>query len=201
MLGIIDYGAGNLQSVYNAFRHLTDNIVITDQKHILSDCDRIILPGVGAFGKAMENLCAKGFDDFIKNEIGKGKPFMGICLGMQLLLSQSTEKGSFGGLDIIKGKVLKFNENHGKIPQIGWNRVESKTDFFAGIPQNSWFYFVHSYYTQPTDRNVIAGETEYCGIKYCCAIEKDNIFATQFHPEKSGNTGLKLLENFLGTDQ
>lgn len=198
MIGIIDYGVGNLQSVYNGFKHVTDDIVVTSNKNIIEEASHIILPGVGAFGKAMENLEKGGFIDLIYKEINKGKPFMGICLGMQLLLSESEEMGNYKGLNLIPGKVLKFKECGYKIPQIGWNNIHIKQNtLYKNVPDKSMFYFVHSYYVKPNDNNVIGTETEYNNITYCSSIEKDNIFATQFHPEKSGKYGIEILKNFV----
>ncbi|MBQ7257279.1 MAG: imidazole glycerol phosphate synthase subunit HisH [Abditibacteriota bacterium] len=197
MIAIINYGVGNLQSVLNAFKILTEDVIITSDKKIIENADRIVLPGVGAFGKGMNNLKKGDFIPLIYNQIEKGKPFLGICLGMQLCLSESEEMGHFKGLDLIKGNVVRFKEGGNKIPQIGWNNVYfNKDTLFKGVPENSMFYFVHSYYVQPSP-NAIAGTTFYNGINYCSAIEYNNIFATQFHPEKSGPVGLKVLENFI----
>ena len=198
MLAIIDYGVGNIQSVINAFEHITDEIVVTGDEKIIKDASHIVLPGVGAFGKCMENLENSGLIPLIFREIEKGKPIMGICLGMQLLLTQSEEMGFFKGLDIIKGNVVKFKDGVDKIPQIGWNNIHiKKPTLFENVPDKSMFYFVHSYYVKPENDKVVACETEYNGIKYCSAIEYENIFATQFHPEKSGDIGLNVLRNFL----
>ncbi len=197
MLAIIDYGVGNLQSVLNAFKILSEDVLITSDKRVIEDADHIVLPGVGAFGKGMENLEKYGFIPLIYDQIKKGKPFMGICLGMQLLLTESEEMGHFKGLDIIKGEVLRFREVGEKIPQIGWNNVHFKKDtLFKGVKDGSMFYFVHSYYVKPLPE-AIGSTTFYAGIEYCSAIEYNNIFATQFHPEKSGPVGLKVIENFL----
>ena len=197
MLAIIDYGVGNLQSVLNAFKVLTDNVIITSDKKIIEEAHQIVLPGVGAFGKGMENLKNKDFIPIINAQIQKGKPFLGICLGMQLLLSESEEMGHFKGLDLIKGEVLRFKDSGEKIPQIGWNNVYAKKQtLFWDVPEGSMFYFVHSYYANPI-KEAIGSTTFYNGIEYCSAIEYNNIFATQFHPEKSGKVGLKVLSNFL----
>ena len=197
MTAIIDYGVGNLQSVLNAFKILTQDAIITSDIKTIENADHIVLPGVGAFGKGMNNLKERDFIPVIYNEIETGKPFLGICLGMQLLLSESEEMGHFKGLDLIKGEVVRFKERGEKIPQIGWNNVYfNKETLFKGVPENSMFYFVHSYYVKPIE-DAVAGTTFYNKITYCSAIEYNNIFATQFHPEKSGPVGLKVLQNFL----
>lgn len=197
MVAIVDYGVGNLQSVYNGFKHINDNVIVTNDKSKITDATHIVLPGVGAFKAGMDNLEKKGFIDLIYSEIKKGKPFLGICLGMQLLMSKSFEMGEYKGLNLIEGSVVRFQECGYKIPQIGWNNIKIKQDsLFENVKDESMFYFVHSYYVKPFDNNVIACETEYNNINYCSAIEKDNIFACQFHPEKSGVVGLEVLKNF-----
>ena len=198
MLAIIDYKVGNIQSIVNAFNHITDKIILTNDEKIIKDADHIVLPGVGAFGKSMDNLEKSNLIPLILDQIKIGKPLLGICLGMQMLLSESEEMGFYKGLNAVPGKVIRFQDGKDKIPQIGWNNIEfKKPALFKGIKEGSMFYFVHSYYTIPNDFENVAGITEYNGIKYCSAIEKDNVFATQFHPEKSGEAGLKILQNFL----
>lgn len=204
MIAIIDYGMGNLRSVAKALELLGYETDITkDAKHI-ADADHVILPGVGAFGAAMENLKKSNLIDIIKNTANSGKPFMGICLGMQLLLDESSEMGRFEGLGIISGKVVNFFQPQDvnpqtqslKIPHMGWNSVhiEKSAPFLKDVSDNSMVYFVHSYYVVPKED--VTALTCVHGIPFCAAVWKDNIFATQFHPEKSGNIGLKMLKNF-----
>jgi len=199
MIAVIDYGVGNLQSVGNALEHLKIDYKVTNNLNDLSNASHIILPGVGAFGQAVNHIEKTGFDVAIKSEIKAGKPFLGICLGMQLLLSSSEEMGFNKGLDIIKGKVLAFPKQPiDKVPQIGWNSIHFKENnpLFNGISSGDMVYFVHSFYVKPENKNQTGATTEYAGIEYVSALWSENIFATQFHPEKSGKIGLKILENF-----
>ena len=197
MITIIDYGAGNLRSVLNAIAKLgyTTKIVSTPQE--VDEAEALILPGVGAAGHIMESLKALRLDNAIKEYINQNRPFLGICVGMQVLLDKTDENGGNDCLNIIPGGVRKFNVDL-KVPHIGWNQVEQKQNhpFFAGIPDKTYFYFVHSYYCDPQDKAVIAGETTY-GKPFCSAIIKGNMIATQFHPEKSGEPGLKIYDNFI----
>ncbi len=193
MIVIIDYGLGNLASVKNALDKIGVLSQISDDPKVIKKSKGIILPGVGAAGDGMKNLKAKGLDKVIKKEIKKGKLFIGLCLGMQLLFDYSEEDNT-ECLGIIPGKVKLFKIKS-KVPQIGWNNVKGQGKLFNDIARNSYFYFVHSFYCEPTDPSVITGETEY-DIKFCSALNDKNIFATQFHPEKSDDNGLKLLENF-----
>lgn len=198
MIAIIDYGAGNLQSVKKAFDFIGAESVITDNPETIKNCDKILLPGVGSFGDAMESMSAKNLVEIIKEEALSGKPFLGICLGLQLLFEESEESPGVKGLGIFKGKIKKFSTDMGlKIPHIGWNSLEAKQKdtLFKGIPENSYVYFVHSYYLHAENENEIATVTNY-GIDFHSAVGKDNIFATQFHPEKSGDVGLQILRNF-----
>ncbi|ABR55777.1 imidazole glycerol phosphate synthase subunit HisH [Methanococcus aeolicus] len=202
MIAIIDYNAGNLRSIKKAVELYSNNIVITNDPETIFSADKIILPGVGNFGSVMQNLSIKNGEYSLKEVIGKAVenvPFLGICLGMQLLMEQSEECGDSkdGGLGIIKGDVLKFKGVE-KIPHMGWNNVEQVKDIplFEGIKNNEYFYFVHSYFVNPSNADVIAGVSDY-GNKFACVLNKDNIYATQFHPEKSGNAGLKMIENFV----
>lgn len=202
MIAIIDYGAGNLQSVKKAFDFIGAESVITDNPEIIKDCDRILLPGVGSFGDAMESMTEKNLVEVIRNEALSGKPFLGICLGLQLLFEESEESPGVKGLGIFKGKIKKFPADMGlKIPHIGWNSllIKQKDTLFKGIPENSYVYFVHSYYLHAEDENEIATVTNY-GIDFHSAVGKDNIFATQFHPEKSGDVGLQILRNFASME-
>ena len=202
MIAIIDYGAGNLQSVKKAFDFIGAESVITDNPEIINACDRILLPGVGSFGDAMDSMAKSGLVDTVKQNALSGKPFLGICLGLQLLFEESEESPGVKGLGIFKGKIKKFSSDMGlKIPHIGWNSLEikQKDGIFKNIPENSYVYFVHSYYLQAEDKNDIATVTNY-GIDFHSAVGKNNIFATQFHPEKSGDVGLQILKNFASME-
>ncbi|MBN1928964.1 MAG: imidazole glycerol phosphate synthase subunit HisH [Chlorobiaceae bacterium] len=199
MVFIADYGAGNLRSVHKAFEYLGIEAVVSDRASEMSRFEKVLIPGVGAFGPAMEAFSRYGFGDAIREHVDKGRSVLGICLGMQLFLSESEEMGAHKGLDLVAGKVLHFQSATDKIPQIGWNTVEYSRDdsvLFRGIPDGSWFYFVHSYYCSPDDPESIAATTGYAGKKFCSAIEKNGIFAVQFHPEKSSEAGLQVLKNF-----
>lgn len=202
MIAIIDYGAGNLQSVKKAFDFIGAESVITDNPETINACDKILLPGVGSFGDAMDSMNKKGLVETVKQNALSGKPFLGICLGLQLLFEESEESPGVKGLGIFKGKIKKFSSQMGlKIPHIGWNSLEikQKDTLFKGIPENSYVYFVHSYYLHAEDENEIATVTNY-GIDFHSAVGKDNIFATQFHPEKSGDVGLQILRNFASME-
>ncbi|MBO8158872.1 imidazole glycerol phosphate synthase subunit HisH [Thermosyntropha sp.] len=198
MIAIIDYGMGNLASVKNGFAKVGYEAYITDKPEEIVKAEKVVLPGVGAFSDAIRNLKKSGLDEVIKEVIKKGTPFLGICLGMQLILGESYEDGCHQGLNIVKGRVIRFDlpENY-KVPHMGWNSVKiaGESRLFKRIPDNSYFYFVHSYYVVPEDRSWAIGETHY-GINFVSALEKENVFATQFHPEKSGEIGLKILRNF-----
>ena len=202
MIAIIDYGAGNLQSVKKAFDFIGAESVITDNPEIINACDRILLPGVGSFGDAMDSMAKNGLVETVKQNALSGKPFLGICLGLQLLFEESEESPGVKGLGIFKGKIKKFSPDMGlKIPHIGWNSLEIKQNdtLFKGIPENSYVYFVHSYYLHAEDEKDIATITNY-GIDFHSAVGKNNVFATQFHPEKSGDVGLQILKNFASME-
>ncbi len=202
MIAIIDYGAGNLQSVKKALDFIGAESVITDNPEIINACDKILLPGVGSFGDAMDSMNKKGLVETVKTNALSGKPFLGICLGLQLLFEESEETPNVKGLGIFKGKIKKFPNDIGlKIPHIGWNSLEIRqTDtIFKDVPENSYVYFVHSYYLQADDENDVATVTNY-GIDFHSAVGKNNIFATQFHPEKSGEVGLQILRNFANME-
>jgi len=196
MIVIVDYGLGNLGSVKNTLYKLGISSMISKSKGDIEKADALILPGVGSAKQGMENLKTQCLDKVLINEIKKGKPFLGICLGMQLLFSES-EEGNVQCLNVINGKVKKFDSGL-KVPQIGWNSVKQKikTNLFKNISSRSSFYFVNSYYCQPKDKSAIVGETEY-GINYCSVLVKNNITATQFHPEKSGQIGQQFIKNFI----
>ena len=202
MIALIDYGMGNLSSVRKAFLAVAaDDIRLVSTPQEITAAQAIVLPGVGNFGDGAKNLHELGLDTAIKNAVSSGKPFMGICLGMQLLMESSEEAPGAKGLGIIKGKTIKFDKNCGlKIPQIGWNSVSKVKNHkcLEKIKDNEFFYFVHSYYVVPEDEFYWAGVTEY-GIRFCSCIGRNNIFATQFHPEKSQDAGLQVIKNFANS--
>jgi len=199
MIGIIDYGMGNLGSVTNAFRFLELDAKIITRKQEMDSCRALLLPGVGAFGDCMGHLVEHEFVSPIGQWVGAGKPLMGICLGLQALFDRSEESPGVPGLGILPGTVKKFDlPVELKVPQIGWNRMAEvlpECPMFDGIDDGSFFYLVHSFYVAPDNSAIIAGQTEY-GIDYCSAVWQDNVFATQFHPEKSQAAGLRMLRNF-----
>ena len=202
MIAIIDYGAGNLQSVKKALDFIGAENVITDDSETILSADKVLLPGVGSFGDAMDSMAKSGLVDTVKQNALSGKPFLGICLGLQLLFEESEESPGVKGLGIFKGKIKKFSSDMGlKIPHIGWNSLSIKQNdtLFKGIPENSYVYFVHSYYLHAEDENDIATVTNY-GIDFHSAVGKNNVFATQFHPEKSGDVGLQILRNFASME-
>ncbi len=200
MIAIIDYGMGNIRSVEKGFIKIGSDVKITSDPKVLADAKGIVLPGVGAFRDCMKNLDNLKLLDSIVKEIKRGKPYLGICLGLQILFTESEEFGVCKGLDVFRGRVLKFRFDAGsdlKIPHMGWNTVKfvRQPPIFDGIPGNSYFYFVHSYYVSPEDKDIVAGTTDY-GIEFTSMVWKDNVFATQFHPEKSQELGLKILKGF-----
>lgn len=202
MVAIIDYGAGNLSSVKKALDYLGAESEITQDKDSILSASHIILPGVGSFGDAMASMQERGLVDTIKNAATSGKPFLGICLGLQLLFEESEESRGVEGLGLLKGKIIEIPKAEGlKVPHMGWNSVsiKQKDGIFAGIEEDSYFYFVHSYYLSGAQEDAVAATTEY-GVEIQCAVQKGNLCATQFHPEKSGRLGLKLLENFLAME-
>jgi glutamine amidotransferase len=199
MVFIADYGAGNLRSVHKAFDYLGIRAVVSDRASELSACEKVIIPGVGAFGPAMEALDRLGFTDAIREHVDKGRQVLGICLGMQLFLSGSEEMGAHAGLGLLPGRVLHFRSETDKIPQIGWNSADVRKQdsvLFRNLPDHSWFYFVHSFYCSPEEPESVAATTFFAGRNFCSAIEKNGIFAVQFHPEKSSEAGLRVLRNF-----
>ena len=197
LIAIIDYGAGNLRSVINAITHLGYRAKVTSTAAGLERAAVIILPGVGAAGDTMAGLEQHNLVVHIHDVIAAGKPFLGICVGLQVLFSDTEEGGAHDCLGIILGRVKKLPPGR-KIPHIGWNQVRqiAPHPIYEGIPDNTNFYFVHSYYADPDDRSLIIGKTEY-GISFCSVIARGNLVATQFHPEKSGEFGLKIYDNFI----
>jgi glutamine amidotransferase len=203
MIAIIDYGMGNLRSVQKGFEKIGSEAVITDDPLVVLQAGKVVLPGVGAFRDCMHNLEQGGFVEPILKVIAEGRPFLGICVGMQLLFSDSEEFGLYNGLNIIPGHVLRFPDKMMvadeklKVPQMGWNQLSFKRrpPVFEGIDDGSNVYFVHSYYVKPNDNCVVATTTDY-GFEFCSSIWKDNVVATQFHPEKSQAIGLRILKNF-----
>jgi len=196
MIAIVDYGMGNLRSVEKGFLKVgVDAKVVTDSKAV-DNADAVVLPGVGAFRDCMKNLEEMSLTEPILRSIQKGKPYLGICLGLQVLFTESEEFGIHKGFDILKGKVVRFQINL-KVPHMGWNnaKIQRRPPIFDGIQDEAFFYFVHSYYVVPDDNNIVATTTDY-GITFASMVWKENIFATQFHPEKSQETGLKILRNF-----
>ena len=197
MIAVIDYGMGNLKSVANALITLGQKVVVTRNPQEINDAKKVILPGVGAFPECMKNLEKYGLVDVVKNQIQKGKWFLGICLGLQLLFDESEEMGGAKGLGILAGKIKKFEVRNLKVPHMGWNEVEQKESpiLFKNIPDKTYFYFVHSYYLPVSPEFKTGTVTEY-GIPFVSSIEHKNILACQFHPEKSQKWGLEVLKNF-----
>lgn len=198
MIAIIDYDAGNLKSVEKALVSLGETPVITREKDVIQSADKVILPGVGAFGDAMEKLHQYGLVDVIRQVAKSGTPLLGICLGLQLLFESSEESPGVEGLGICKGKILRIPAKDGlKIPHMGWNSLDIKPEarLFKGLEGNPYVYFVHSYYLKAADEGIVAATTEYTTHIHA-SVESGNVFACQFHPEKSSDVGLKILKNF-----
>lgn len=199
MIAIIDYDAGNLRSVEKAFLSLGESPVVTRERDTILGADKVILPGVGSFGDAMERLNQYGLAEVIRETIKGGVPFLGICLGLQLLFAGSSESEGVKGLDILPGRILKIPPSPGlKIPHMGWNLLDIRegTKLFKGIGKGVYVYFVHSYYLRAEEESMVAASTEY-STHIHAAVERDNVFACQFHPEKSGEAGLRILKNFI----
>ncbi len=199
MIAIIDYDAGNIKSVEKALQKLNAEVVITKDAEEILLADKVILPGVGAFGDAMENLKKYGLDTVIHQVVEKGTPFLGICLGLQLLFERSDETPGAIGLGILEGEVLRIpDKDNLKIPHMGWNslHLQNQGRLFQGISEQSYVYFVHSYYLKAKDEDIVKATTDY-GVNIHASVEKGNVFACQFHPEKSSEVGLQILKNFV----
>lgn len=198
MIAIIDYGAGNIQSVSKALAHIGCEAFITRDKDKILKADGAVLPGVGSFGDTIDTMTEYGIKDTVIEYTKSGKPFLGICLGLQLLFPKSEESPEAEGLGIFDGSITKIPSGEGlKIPHIGWNSLDIKKSdgLFKGIGKNPYVYFVHSYFLNASDKSIVSAQTEY-GVTIDAAVERGNVYATQFHPEKSGETGLKILRNF-----
>ena len=199
MIGIIDYDAGNIKSVEKALTFLGEETVVTRDREVLLHADGVILPGVGSFGDAMGKLCTYGLTDVIHEAVAAGTPFLGICLGLQLLFEGSEESPGVQGLGILKGKILRIPEKDGlKVPHMGWNSLTFPRQgrLFQGLGQNPYVYFVHSYYLKAEDESIVTATADY-GVRIHASVEWKNVFACQFHPEKSSGIGLRILENFI----
>lgn len=199
MIAMIDYDAGNIKSVEKALQKLGADVVITKDPQVILNADKVILPGVGSFGDAMDNLKKYGLDEVIHQVVEKGTPFLGICLGLQLLFERSDESPEATGLGILKGEILRIPDAEGlKIPHMGWNSLHLQNNgrLFKGLRENDYVYFVHSYYLKAEDEEIVKATTNY-SVNIHASVEKDNVFACQFHPEKSSDLGLKILKNFV----
>ena len=202
MIAIIDYGVGNLFSLKSSLAEIGAEAVVTSDEKVIAECDRIILPGVGAFGDAMEKIRSYGLESVIREVVKRRTPFLGICLGLQLLFEKSEESPGVEGLSILEGEILRIpDENNLKIPHIGWNSLSfpNQGRLFKGIEEEAYVYFVHSYYLNARDKDIVTATAEY-GAHIEASVEKGNIFACQFHPEKSSEVGLKIIRNFIELD-
>ena len=201
MIAIIDYDAGNIKSVEKAIEFLGHECIVTRDREELLKADKVILPGVGAFGDAMEKVNNYGLVDVIHEIVDKGTPFLGICLGLQLIFDESEEAPGVKGLGLLRGKIVKFPEGELKVPQIGWNSLHLINDgkLFKNIKEGSYVYFVHSYYLKAEDESVVKATSEYM-TTFDASVESGNVFACQFHPEKSSDVGLAILKNFVEMD-
>jgi glutamine amidotransferase len=195
-VAIIDYGVGNLRSVEKAFAATDCAAIVSSDEKDLRAAEKLVLPGVGAFGACMRALRERGFDQLVRERVEEGTPLLGVCVGMQLLFEESDEFGATPGLGLLRGRVRRFSDEL-VVPHVGWNRIQQRQShaLFADVTNGSFFYFVHSYYCEPGDKSVVTGETEY-GLKYASVVAKDNLCGVQFHPEKSQDAGLRLLRNF-----
>jgi glutamine amidotransferase len=196
MIAIIDYGVGNLRSVEKAFAATGCEAIVSSDEKDLRAARKLVLPGVGAFGACMRALSERGFDRLVSERVREGTPLLGVCVGMQMLFEESEEFGSTPGLGLLPGRVRRFSDEL-VVPHVGWNRIQQRQShaLFDDVADGSFFYFVHSYYCEPADQSVVAGETEY-GLSYASVVAKDNVCGVQFHPEKSQDAGLRLLRNF-----
>lgn len=202
MIAIIDYDAGNIKSVEKAVSALSEEVIVTRDREQILSADKVILPGVGAFGDAMEKLNSYGLVEVIHEVVKRKIPLLGICLGLQLLFERSDESVGVEGLGVLKGEILRLPDKPGlKIPHVGWNSLSfpNRGRLFQGILEDSYVYFVHSYYLKAADEKIVTASAEY-GTTIHASVEKDNIFACQFHPEKSSATGLAILKNFISID-
>jgi glutamine amidotransferase len=195
-IAIIDYGVGNLRSVEKAFSAAGCAAVISSDQNVLRTAERLVLPGVGAFGACMNALTERGFDEVVRERVAVGTPLLGVCVGMQLLFEESEEFGATRGLGLLPGRVRRFSDDL-VVPQVGWNQVRQRSahPLFAGINDEAFFYFVHSYYCRPAMVEIVVGETDY-GVAYASVVARENLCGVQFHPEKSQTAGLQLLSNF-----
>jgi glutamine amidotransferase len=199
-VAIIDYGVGNLRSVEKAFAAMGCDAIVTSDESTLRRAERLVLPGVGAFAACMKQLAGRGFDELVRERVSEGVPLLGVCVGMQLLFEESEEFGTTLGLGLLRGRVRRFPSDlpgNLVVPQVGWNQVRQHElhPLMAGVPDNAFFYFVHSYFCEAADWAVVIGETEY-GTHYPSVVGRGNIYGVQFHPEKSQSAGLRLLANF-----
>ena len=195
-VAIIDYGVGNLRSVEKAFAATGCDAIVSDDENVLREAHRLVLPGVGAFAACMRALKEHGFDRLVRDKVSEGTPLLGVCVGMQMLFEESDEFGSTRGLGLLKGTVRRFG-NELVVPHVGWNRIHQKREhtLFEGVEDHAFCYFVHSFYCQPRDEEVVVGETEY-GERYASVVARGNVCGVQFHPEKSQDVGLRMLRNF-----
>ena len=199
MIALIDYDAGNMKSVEKALQHIQEDTIVTRDPREILQADKVILPGVGCFGDAMENLQHFGLVSVIRQAVAQRKPFLGICLGLQLLFERSEESPGVKGLGILKGEILRIPAKEGlKIPHMGWNSLKYPNEgrLFRGIPEDSYVYFVHSYYLKAEDESIVTATTEYSTLIHA-SVESGNVFACQFHPEKSSDVGIQILKNFV----
>jgi len=198
-VAIIDYGVGNLRSVEKAFAATGCSAVVSSDENVLRKAERLVLPGVGAFGACMNALAERGFDDLVRERVAAGTPLLGVCVGLQMLFEESEEFGITSGLGLLRGRVRRFSDDV-VVPQVGWNQIQQLVPhrLFDGIEDSSFFYFVHSYYCEPLEGDVILGQTDY-GVAYASVVAHQNLCGVQFHPEKSQAAGLRLLSNFASS--